>query len=193
MASGKGVIAAYLKEQGFAFESLSDRIREDMKARNIPLTRENLQNYGNYLRETYGNEVLAQRTADILSDSVGNVCIDSIRNPGELLFLKKSLGALIIGVDAPEDLRLVWYLERARARGEDTATEEDFYIAAKRDLGQGEATSGQQVSACLELSDFVLNNTGSKEDLYEQMSELLGEIQSGHPEGRKKLPLESGE
>ena len=114
MASGKGVVADYLKAQGFAFESLSDRIREDMKARNIPLTRENLQNYGNYLREAYGNAVLAQRTVDLLSDSGHNVCIDSIRNPGELLFLRESLGALIIGIDAPEDLRLVWYLERAK-------------------------------------------------------------------------------
>ncbi|KKT35254.1 MAG: hypothetical protein UW35_C0026G0009 [Candidatus Collierbacteria bacterium GW2011_GWF2_44_15] len=191
MASGKGVVADYLKAQGFAFESLSDRIREDMKARNIPLTRENLQNYGNYLREAYGNAVLAQRTVDLLSDSGHNVCIDSIRNPGELLFLRESLGALIIGIDAPEDLRLVWYLERAQARGEDFATAEDFYTAAKRDLGQGEAISGQQVSACLELSDFILVNRGSKEELYEQMSELLGEIKSYHPEKYKKSPLES--
>lgn len=182
IASGKGVVAQFLKESGFVYQSLSDRIREEMTAKGLPITREGLQNYGNYLRETFGNEVLAKMTVDLLVSAEGNICIDSIRNPGELLFLREHLGAVIIGVDAPEELRLQWYLERSLARGEDSVSPVDFYKAAARDLGQGEKISGQQVSACLELSDFVLTNHGSKEELREQLAELFTEVRSHHPE-----------
>jgi len=182
IASGKGEVAKYLKELGFAYQSLSDRLREDLVAIGVPLTRENLQNYGNLLRENYGNRILAERTAQMLEDAEGNICIDSIRNPGELMYLRENLGAIIIGINAREEQRLIWYLQRSRARGEDGATAEDFYKAAQRDLGLGEGDSGQQVKACLELSDFVLYNHGSKEALYEQMSEILASLRSHHPE-----------
>ena len=183
IASGKGVVAEFLKDLGFTYQSLSDRLRDDLKEKGISPTRENLQNYGNYLREAYGNSVLAEKTVAMLSrNTEGNICIDSIRNPGELLFLKETLGAFIIGVDAPEHLRVNWYLQRALARGEDPKTPKDFYIAAKRDLGYGESQSGQQVSACLELSDIVITNLGSKEELFEQLMEIVPEIRSRHKE-----------
>jgi len=186
IASGKSIIAHLLQDQGFTYQSLSDRVRDEAKSRGLPLTRANLQNIGNELREKFGATILAERSAILLGPHTDYAVIDSIRNPAEIAYLRNNLGALIIGIDAPVELRLAWYLDRARQRGEDNPTPEDFFRANERDLGVGEGASGQQVTACLGLADKVLQNRGSKEELIESFLEVLDQVRrssegSPHP------------
>ncbi len=186
MVSGKGDVAAHLKSLGFHYDSLSDRCREEADARGIPRTRKNLQDVGNDLRETFGLQVLAERTVEILREVDGYIVIDGVRNPGEIAYLRNELDAMIIGIDAPVELRLKWYLERAAKRGEDFASEDEFHKNNNRDFGIGEPEGGQQVGKCLAMSDFVLVNDGTKEQLFETMEHLLIKEYAFTPEGARK-------
>ncbi len=186
MVSGKGDVAKHLQELGFKYESLSDRCREEADARGLPRTRKNLQDVGNDLRETFGLQVLAQRTVEILGEVHGHVVIDGIRNPGEIAYLRNELDVVIIGIDAPVELRLRWYLERAAKRAEDHASEAEFHKNNNRDFGIGEPEGGQQVGKCLSMSDYVLINDGTKEQLFESMELLLIKEYSFTPEGVRK-------
>lgn len=172
IASGKGIVSEYLSKNGFIFEKLSDRVREETLRRGLELTRKNLQDVGNNLRETFGNHILVDLT--LLKHLEGDrpICIDGIRNPGELEFLRQSKG-LVIGITAPTDLRLKWYLERSKERGEDESSETSFVAANNRDMGIGEGGSGQQVARCLERSDIVIENIGTKEELTETIKEIF--------------------
>lgn len=185
MVSGKGDVGKYLEGLGFVYESLSDRVREEADARGVPRLRENLMDIGNDLRETNGNAILAERTFELLKNTSGNIVIDAVRNPGEIEFLRRELGATIIGIDAPQEKRLEWYLARAEVRGEDRATPEDFYRADSRDYSVGEPNSGQQVGRCLEMADYVINNDSSKKKLFEEVEYYL--ILNGFsPEGVRR-------
>ncbi|HCX25765.1 MAG: hypothetical protein UX08_C0012G0042 [Candidatus Collierbacteria bacterium GW2011_GWB1_45_35] len=186
MVSGKGDVGKHLeRELGFTYESLSDRVREEVDARGVERLRENLMDIGNDLRETNGNAVLAERTFELLRNTTGDIVIDAVRNPGEIEFLRRELGALVFGIDAPQGKRLEWYLARAEVRGEDRATPEDFYRADSRDYGVGEADSGQQVGRCLELADCIIFNDGSKKQLFEKAEYYL--ILNGFsPEGARR-------
>lgn len=186
IASGKGEVAKYLRSLGFSYFSLSDRVREEIMERGLPLTRENLQNVGNQLREVFGGQVLAERTVDMLGDIEDLVVIDSIRNPSEIEFLKETLGITIIGIDASPETRLDWYLHRANIRGEDGVTEEDFIRANGRDLGQGENSLGQQVNRCLELADIVIRNEDTKKHLLEAVEYYLISELGFCPEGARR-------
>ena len=64
LAAGKGVVSDFLKKKGFVYLSLSDELRQTAKERKIELTRVNLQNLGNALREERGPAVLAQIVRD---------------------------------------------------------------------------------------------------------------------------------
>jgi len=183
LCSGKGTLADHLKDLGFSYEILSDRVREEARARGLEITRTTLQDIGNELRETFGGQVLVERTLPLIIDKRGNLVIDSIRNPEELNFLRKVLGATIIGIDAPKERRLKWYLARAKERGEDGTTVDDFYRHDNRDFGIGEPSKGQQVKKCLDLADVVLYNLGSKIELNEECDMYLQEI---HRTGIKK-------
>jgi dephospho-CoA kinase len=182
LSSGKGTLADHLTLLGFNHLILSNRIREEILSRNQEPTRTLLQNVGNELRLIYGGAVLAERTAAIISKLEGNVVIDGVRNPDEVIFLRNTLGAKIIGVDAPKDLRLAWYLDRAKERGEDGTTEEDFIRVDNRDFGIGEPNSGQQVGKCLKMADFILENDHTKAELFKECDLYLKNFLDFDPE-----------
>ena len=60
-AAGKGVVADHLKTKGFYFYSLSDAIRDEIRARGQSESRELLSQVGNELRHRFGPAVLAER------------------------------------------------------------------------------------------------------------------------------------
>jgi len=160
ISSGKGFLGEYLRRNGFFYISTSDRVRDEADRRGVGKTRDNLQNIGNELRENFGVTVLVERCLELIPDEAGLIVIDGMRNPGEVRFVKEQMGGSIIGVDAPAELRLKWYLGRGKRRGEDGITEEDFWRANNRDLGRGENSLGQQGSATFLMSDRVVFNDG---------------------------------
>jgi len=182
LCSGKGTIAKHLIDLGFHHQVLSDRIREEIRSRGQEITRTLLQDVGNELRNTHGGAVLAERTAQLLIGVEGNIVIDGVRNPDEIIYLRNILGGNIIGVDAPREKRLEWYLARAKERGEDGTTAEEFKIHDDRDFGIGEPGSGQQVGKCLGMADVLLWNEGPKADLYRECDLFLRESLGFDPE-----------
>ncbi|TSC96365.1 MAG: Dephospho-CoA kinase [Parcubacteria group bacterium Athens1014_10] len=172
IASGKGEAAKFFQDAGFVYLSLSDRVREEAKNRGLALERETLQNIGDNLRKEFGKDVLAKKTAAMINnEETRNIVIDSIRNPGEINFLKDKLDIFIIGITASRETRLEWYLKRNR--DSDPKKAEDFYKVDSRDLGSGQEVHGQQVEACLEMSDLIIENNGRIEDLRKKLEEIL--------------------
>ena len=172
MVCGKDFLAAFLETLGFVHLSLSDRVREEADRRGLVRERSTLQNIGNDLRAVFGAQVLGERTVAMIPNEAGLIVISGIRNPGEIDFLKRALNITIVGVDAPAELRLKWYLERAKKRGEDRATESDFRRANARDMGEGESINGQQGATCIALADFVVSNDGTDKFLGESLEFL---------------------
>lgn len=173
MVSGKGDVGLYLKQHGFVYQSLSDRCREEADLRGLPREREILMDIGNDLRRQHGLQVLAQRTVDLLQQTEDNIVIDAIRNPGEIIYLREKLNAVILGVDAPLEKRIEWCIGRAQSRGEDPTNIEELVRSMRRDYGEGEPVEGQQVGKSLAMADLILFNDGSKEELFEKLRELL--------------------
>ena len=182
LCSGKGTLANHFKDLDFQHQVLSDRLREELRLRGQEISRTTLQDIGNELRETYGGAVLAIKTAELMADVRGNIVIDGVRNPEEAIYLREVLGAKIIGVDAPVEKRLEWYLSRAKERGEDGNTSEDFTRDNSRDFGHGEPRSGQQVGMCLQMADVLIWNNGSKTDLNNECDLYLKEALNFDPE-----------
>ena len=172
IASGKGTISEYLKSQGFVYFSLSDVVREETVARGLEMSRKNLQDVGNDLRENFGGAVLVHRLEERINKQ-DFVVIDGIRNPEEIFAIKEQFGGKIITISAYKNRRVERYLERAKVRGEDTASIASFKKIDERDLGKGEDVHGQQVQACIDLADFTLKNNGTIEEFHQNCKEML--------------------
>ena len=167
IASGKQVLADFLKERGFRYISLSDQVREEALNRGLTTMRENLQNVGNSLRRKFGLDILAVRALAKIDPETKLLIVDSIRNVGEISYLRRHLPIKIIGIDAPAEIRLERFLARALVRHEDGITAEDFWKADRRDRGEN-TTTGQQVDLCLLGSDIVIDNQFKNKDEFRE-------------------------
>lgn len=164
--AGKGEVAAYLKEKGFSYISLSDLIREELGKRREEITRDNLIKTGNQLRKKYGSDILARLA---LKKVKGKTVIDSIRNPEEIKYLSQNRGFTLLAVDAPVELRY----ERAKKRGreESASTLQEFKEKETEEMAT--TGKGQQLLNCMQLADFTIINDGSLQDLHQKLEGFL--------------------
>lgn len=166
-AAGKGELIAYLEERSFYPLSLSDVIRQELEALDLPETRERMIETGTRLRAERGEGALAERlVAQLLSDR--NYVIDSVRHPAEVEALRRADSSFkLIWVDADEELRLTRI--RSRARSGDPESLEELRRLEGREQGGGDP-AGQQLAAVRAMADFTIRNDGS-------LAELHGEVQ----------------
>lgn len=167
-ASGKGVVARYLQERGFEYYSLSDVIREEVRARGTAPTRELLIETGNELRERLGAGVLAHRILKKVEPDV-NAVIDSVRNPAEVETLRSAEHFRLVAVEADPETRY----ERIRHRnreGDPSSHDEFMDLEAREASGKPNA---QNLTAVEQLADCTIQNTGTLEDLERAVDGLL--------------------
>lgn len=167
-AAGKGEAARFLVSRGFAYHSLSDIIREEAASRSLPPTRENLIEIGNMLRRSGGPAILAERTILRLD---GRDVVDSIRNPSEVEALRTVRSFILLGVDAPIDLRFERASRRARAGEGGTFAE----FAAREERERGADPASQQIHRVFAMADFHVDNSGTIEDLHRAVALALAD------------------
>lgn len=167
-ASGKGEVADYLKTKGFTYYSLSDALREEATEKGLEHTRDNLIKLGNELRQKHGPECLAKKINEKINENQDFV-IDSIRSPFEAKELMKNKDFLLIGIDAPIELRFKRLLERNRVG--DAKTLEEFKEQEQRENVKNDAN--QQLDATFALSQKIIANDGSLEELHKKIDDLL--------------------
>jgi len=168
--AGKSTVAEYLMKKGFYYYSLSDVIREELKAEGKPITRENLIEKGNSLREKFGPGALGTRIAGMLQKD-RNYAIDSIRNPAEVDALKKLGRFFLLYVTAPGETRFERI--KSRAREEDPRTYEAFTRMEGMEMVNAEKTK-QNLKATFAMADKTTVNDGDLGELYDKIDIALG-------------------
>lgn len=173
-ASGKGEVANYLKTKGFAYYSLSDVIREEAIKKGLDHSRETLIKLGNELRKKYGASYLAQQINKKIKQQLKNkknlnFVVDSIRSPFEAKELMKNKGFVLVGIDAPIELRFKRLRERNRLG--DAKTLEDFKKQEQRE--NLKTDSNQQLDATFGMANKVIVNDGKLEELHKKIDDLL--------------------
>ena len=170
-AAGKGEIALHLSRRGFTAHSLSDVIRDEAAARGFPPEREHLIRVGNELREEGGAGVLAERILARLGD---RAVVDSIRNPSEVAVLRRLPGFVLIGIEAPFEVR--FRRARRRARPGDPETPEEF--RRREEQENSSDPRAQQLKATFSLADHVVQNGGDLEQLHRAVDRLLERLEA---------------
>jgi dephospho-CoA kinase len=163
--AGKGEAAAFFMEKGFAYLSLSDVLREEVKKRGLEPSRDNLIRAGNALRRRHGADVLARR---VLRRVRGDTVIDSIRSPAEIARFRTRPGFKLLAVDAPVEVRF----ERVRRRGRDESVLTLAEFAAKEKEEMSRDPSAQQLHLCLGLADATVINDSTLEAFRRKLEAL---------------------
>src|SRR5262245_37416120 len=173
-AAGKGEVAAFLKEGGFQYHSLSDVLREELGAKGLPVTRDNLIRIGNELRKAQGPGALASRILSKLEVDK-NYVVDSFRNPREVEVFRSQNHFHLIHVTALPEVRFERI--KARKRESDPTTLEEFQRLEAAEANSPDENA-QQLDTTGALRDVEVENNGSLEELREKMRDVIRRLAS---------------
>ena len=174
--SGSNFVGDFLvQEKGFTWLSYSDILRGELKKKGKEITRKNMQDLGNEIRERYGAGELSKRLINKMEGG-RNYVVGTIRNPAEIEELRKKKDFVMVHVFAPQKLRFERILRRNREG--DPRTWEDFLALEDKDGGVGQKPSGLRIKDCIKISDYTIVNDSTLEDLKMHVEELLGKIEA---------------
>jgi dephospho-CoA kinase len=179
MASGKGEVARILQGSGFSYISLSDIVRREAARAGGAVSRARMQDIGNRLRAEGGAGVLGRMVREAVEAAAGrHWVIDGIRNPAEVLELRRIAGFFLVGIEC--SVSTILARMKARGRASDAVAEQELRAALDREWGLGEPAGGQQVGPTLALADFSIDNNGTLAELREHLAGVLEKIGAGH-------------
>lgn len=164
--AGKGEVAAFFRKKGYAYFSLSDLIRDELKKKGKEVSRDNLIQMGNRLREKSGPDILAML---VMKNVKAKAVIDSIRNPKEVEYLRRQKNFILLAIDAPVELR--YERVKKRGRAESASTLQEFIEKEAEEMTNRK--KGQQLQNCMRLADFNIKNNDTLESLYQKLEKLL--------------------
>lgn len=170
IGAGKGTVVEYLKTKGFAHYSSSGILKEVLVERGLPATRLNMSTLADELMRTYAGGVLELSHTRATNAGEDNYILEAIHRENEAAYIR-SIGGIILGVDA--DIKTRYERSIHRADGEkDNVTFEEFLVNSKReDEGKGE--TGANIRAVLKSADAIITNDDTLEELTEQIDRAL--------------------
>ena len=152
----KETLTQFLREKGFKYLETSKLLTEELEKRGLPITRKNQQDLGDELRQKAGAGALMKIFLNKINLN-GNYIIDSLRNAGEVKFLKENVkDFILIAIDAPQKLRFERILERNKSS--DPKKWDEFLKVDNRDFFDETNPFGQQVGKCMEIADYKIIN-----------------------------------
>lgn len=192
IASGKGMAVKAIKEtypgRTIQFVLLSDYLREVVRAKGRPLTRETLREVGNNWRRERGSGALVLEMMSRLPQERGDILVvDSIRNPGEIAALREAFPeqVFILAMDENIEVRIQRTLKRRREEdGTDSET-------VRRDMlveMEEEPQFGFSLRECRELADSVSLGKESKTERIAEIREALQNFMESLERGREFQP-----
>lgn len=174
--AGKGEVIKLLEAKGYTALSLSDVIRDVLRAQGVEESRSRMIEAGRALRAEGGPQVLGERLLAKM-DPARDYAVDSVRHPAEVEPLRSGgRPFLLLWVDADESVRF----ERMRARGRvgDPETLEELRLLEARELGSADPAA-QQLDAVEKISDCVLRNDAGIDALSAALDEALDRAPAG--------------
>lgn len=176
--AGKGaVVDRLITRYGAKHYSVSALIIEKGKEMGIPPeNRSEITRLANSLREEYGKDYFIRILGDRAVKSGNRVAIiESLRCPGEIDSLTERFGNdfLLIGVDAPTEMRYHRTTKRGDVVKDNGLTFEDFNRQEMEEIGNNDPfKQNLLICANMVLPKFRIWNDGFIEDLYSRVEEI---------------------
>ncbi len=172
LGAGKGTIVEFLKKRGFVHYSVRDFLIEEIKKRGLPIDRNSMVSVANQLRTLNSPSYIVEQLYKKAEQGNNNVVIESIRTPGEAELIKNK-GGYLLAVDAEPQRRYSRIILRQSET--DNQSFDEFLEHEKREMFSINPYE-QNLSRCIQMADFVLENNKDFENLKKQVDEILIKI-----------------
>lgn len=166
---GKGEVLKYLEKKGFRSVVMRTVVEDEMRRKGVEVNNKNLREYATKMRKEKGMDVVAKMCVPIIRNLLKNekaILVDGVRSYEEVELYRKEFGNdfILIAIFAPLKLRF----ERLKKRGRewDMRTLDELKWRDEVELGWG---TGKSIT----LADFMVDNSGSLENLQRQIDKII--------------------
>jgi dephospho-CoA kinase len=128
----------------------------------------------NDLREKYGSSYVAEELLKMAQESDKNCVLESLRTAGEIETLRKKGKFYLFAVDAERKTRYDRIQKRANAQS-DNVSFEKFSEQEETEM-KSDDPNKQNLSKCISMADYVIENNGTFEELYEKVDDILAKL-----------------
>jgi dephospho-CoA kinase len=168
IASGKGTATDHLKiNYGAAAYRFSTILRDLCNRLYLEHSRNNLQTMSTAIRSHFGEDRLSRVMAEDVKNNPNRiVCIDGVRRPGDVKYLRQIPGFVLVNIVADMEKRF----ERIVKRGENTDDAKKTFEEFKNDHKK---EAELQIADIAKEANETIDNNGSIDYLHLQIDALV--------------------
>ncbi|HCP08714.1 MAG TPA: hypothetical protein DIT25_02880 [Candidatus Moranbacteria bacterium] len=171
IASGKGTAAKYVKEKyGAKTYQFSGSLRDILDRLYLEQKRENFAKLSEALRKIFGEDIMSK----VMKEDLGRaqeeiIALEGIRRLDDIKYIRELPEFKFVYVEASLETRY----GRIVKRGENVDDAQKTFEEFKKDH---ELETETQIRDLKNHADFVLDNNGAPEKLYEQIDSILAKL-----------------
>lgn len=171
IASGKGTACTYLKDKYSAeIFRFSTILRDILDRLHLVQSRENMQNLSSNLRSTFGEDLLSKVILSDLNNSAAKIVVlDGVRRQSDIKYIETDTNFHLIEIDAEPKIRYERIIKRSENSDDNQKTLEQF-------LADEQQETETQIKGLARTAKFQINNSGSIDNLYLQLDNILKQI-----------------
>ncbi|MFH1598359.1 MAG: AAA family ATPase [Patescibacteria group bacterium] len=173
LGAGKNSVVDYFKKRGFSHYSVREFLIAELKKRKMPLDRDNMRELANQLRAQNSPSYIAEQLYELARQQGQDCILESIRTPGEAEALKQKDKFYLIAVDA--DQRTRYDRIKKRENESDHVSWKKFVEQEAKEMTSDDPNK-QNLSKCIAMSDFQIDNSGGYQELYKQVDKIIERI-----------------
>jgi len=174
LGAGKGSIVEYLMEKKY-FRHLSVRefLIDEILKRGLKVDRDSMTHIANELRANNSPSYIVDQLYEKALKAGQNCVIESIRTAGEVESLRSKKNFSLFAVDCDPLIR--FRRIKSRASETDRVDYETFLANEKREM-TAQDPNNQNLKKCIEMADYIFDNSGSIEALYHQVAKVMRDL-----------------
>ena len=171
IAAGKDTVANYLINQYGAQQLKFSKVLRDILQRIYKdISRENMQKMSTMLRNTFGDDLLANVIYnDILNSNEKMIVIDGVRRLTDIEILRSLPEFKLLFIDTDIENRYQRLIQRNENIDDRNKTFDDFQ---KEDQAEAEINIDKLKS----IADYIIDNNGNIDNLYKQIDKIITEL-----------------
>jgi len=174
LGAGKGTIVDYLvKNKDFIHYSVRSFLIAEIEKRKMIVNRDSMTTIANEMRAKHSPSYVTDCLYERAVKTGSNCIIESIRTPGEIVSLREKANFILFAIDAPSALRYQRIMMRKSET--DNITYETFLLNEKREMDTNDPNK-QNLRKCIEMADFVFDNSATLEKLHNEIEMVLNKI-----------------
>lgn len=175
--SGKDTLGEILvKDYGWMFVSVSQMLRDELKANGLPQDRHHTHQLSARWRRENGRAVLIDKAVEEFKSAAAGhagLVVSSVRNPGEADEIHR-LGGKIVWLDADIGLRYKRAVSRGHGRAEDSKSFDEFVADEQLQMTHMGDEATLNMSGVKDKADiFITNNSDNIEEFKRSIGKAL--------------------